>query len=347
MTTREARDPVAVVRENLAEWEVPHVELDVFGTADAAAIVEQVDEFVRRHLGPGVAAYLFCSSSVGSTHGLILADGRRVVLKARPPPDTNPDLPLDRESLRQVVRVQRFLTAHDYPCPEPLLEPEPLGRGLATVETYLDAGRLVDGHDPRGRRLIAASLAEHIALLRRMPDPPRLDHFAVPDARLFPMPHGKIFKPSEPDTGWVRALARRARDVTREVDSALVLGHCDWRVEHLRFADERLVVSHDWDSLSMRSEVGIVGVNAHGHTADWSQEQIRRVPTAGGILGFIADYEAARGEPFTREQHRAARAWAVYSIAYGAWISIAPGDTDWPEDSWPALLRGCGEDLLR
>ncbi|WAS96696.1 phosphotransferase [Nannocystis punicea] len=347
MTSREARDPVAVVRENLAEWEVPHVELDVFGTADAAAIVEQVDGFVRRHLGTGVAAYLFCGSSVGSTHGLLLADGRRVVLKARPPAETNPDLPLDRESLRQVARVQRFLAARGYPCPEPILEPEPIGRGLATIETYLDAGRLVDGHDPRGRRLIAAALVEHIGLLRNMPDPPRIGHFAVPDERLFPTPHGKIFSPSESDTGWVRALGRRARDITRAADSPLVLGHCDWRVEHLRFADDRLVATYDWDSLAARPEVCIVGVDAHGHTADWSQEQVRRVPTPEGILGFIADYEAARGEPFTREQHRAARAWAVYWIAYGAWISIAPGDTDWPEDSWPALLRRCGEELLR
>ncbi|MCY0990612.1 hypothetical protein OV203_25945 [Nannocystis sp. ILAH1] len=144
----------------------------------------------------------------------------------------------------------------------------------------------------------------------------------------------------------MRGLARRAREVAGVAASPLVLGHCDWRVEHLRFAGDRLVACYDWDSLATRPEVSIVGVNAHGHTADWSQEQVRRVPTPEAILQFIADYEAARGEPFTRAQHRAARAWAVYSIAYGAWISIAPGDTDWPEDSWPALLRRCGEDLL-
>ena len=126
-----------------------------------------------------------------------------------------------------------------------------------------------------------------------------------------------------------------------------VLGHCDWRVEHLRFSGERLVASYDWDSLATRAETCVVGVNAHGHTADWSQAQTRRVPTPEGIPGFIADYERARGRRFTGAEHHAARAWAVYWIAYGAWISITPGSTDWPDDSWPALLQQCGELLLR
>lgn len=64
------------------------------------------------------------------------------------------------------------------------------------------------------------------------------------------------------------------------------------------------------------------------------------------MLGFIAAYDRARAVPFTREQHRRVRAWAVYCIAYGARISIAPGDTDWPQDSWAALLRDCGERRL-
>lgn len=346
MSAPAARDPVEVVRASLAGWEVPFVELAVFGTADAGAIVEQVDGFARRHLGAGVAGYLFCGASVGSTHGLVLADGRRVVLKARPPPDTNRDLPLGRAALAAIVEAQRFLVRHGFPCPAPILGPEPLGHGLATVEAYLGDGALVDGHDPHGRRLIAATLCAHIEQLRGLGHPPPLRHFVVPEERLFPTPHSRLFQPSAADTGWVRDLARRARSVTRAARSRAVLGHCDWRVEHLRFTGDRLVASYDWDSLSTRPEVCVVGVNAHGHTADWSQERVRRVPTCEGIVAFIADYEAARGAPFTAEERRAARAWAVYWIAYGAWISIAPGDTDWPADSWPALLRECGEALL-
>lgn len=341
------RDPVAVVRANLDEWDVPFVELDIFATADPTQIVAHVDRFVRQHLGSGVAGYLLCTSSVGSTHALELADGRRVVLKARPPATTNPDLPLGRSALQQVVDVQRFLADRGYPCPAPLLGPKPLVHGLATVEAYLGDGDMLDAHDPHVRRLVAAELHRHIDLLRALPGPPPLAHFSVPRGRLFPTPHSKLFTPSAPDTVWVRDLARRARAVAEAVRSPPVLGHCDWRVEHLRFTGERLVASYDWDSLTTRPETCIVGVDAHGHTADWSQERVRRVPTPDGILGFIADYEHARGRPFTRAEHHAARAWAVYWIAYGAWISITPGSTQWPDDSWPALLQQCGEALLR
>lgn len=339
-------DPVAVVRANLAEWEVPFVELDIFATADPARIVAHVDEFVRAHLGSRVAGYLQCSSSVGSTHAVELADGRRVVVKARPPATTNPDLPLDRAALRQVALVQRLLADHGYPCPAPLLGPEPLGRGLATVEAWLADGAQVDAHQPHARALVAAELHRHVALLRELQPKVALGHFRVSEGRLFPTPHSKLFAPSEADTGWVRALARRARAIAGAAASPELLGHCDWRVEHLRFTGDRLVATYDWDSLSTRTETCIVGVNAHGHTADWSQEAVRRVPTADGVLGFIADYERARGRPFTAAEHHAARAWAVYWIAYGAWISIRPGETAWPDDSWPALLQQCGAALL-
>lgn len=344
---RPARDPVAVVGASLAGWDTPFVELDVFATADPARIVAHVDEFVRRHLGSGVAGYLLCTASVGSTHAVELTDGRRVVVKARPPARTNPDLPLDRPALERVVAAQRHLVERGYPCPAPLLGPRPLVRGLATVEAWLDDGAQPDAHDPHVRRLVAAELRRHIELLRDLPGPAPRARPGAPRGRLFPRPHSKLFTPSEPDTAWVRDLARRARAVAEAIPSPPVLAHCDWRVEHLRLAGERLVASYDWDSLAVRPETCVVGVDAHGHTADWSQETVRRVPTPDGVLGFLADYERARGRRFSPAEHHAARAWAVYWIAYGAWISITPGSTTWPDDSWPALLRACGEDLLR
>lgn len=99
--------------------------------------------------------------------------------------------------------------------------------------------------------------------------------------------------------------------------------------------------------MALRTEVDLVGGNAHGFTADWSQGVARRVPTYGDIVGFIADYEEAKAHPFSRDEHRVIRAWAAYWIAYGAWISIQPGDSEWEDDSWPALLANCGKKLLR
>lgn len=340
------RDAAEVIQEHLDEWDVAFVELDVFGTDDAARIAEIVDRFAREQLGAGVAGYLRYASSVGSTHCVELVDGRRVVIKARPSAETGAPVPLDREALTQIMGVQRYLAVQGYPCPAPLLGPVPIARGLATVEAYLERGELRDGHDPHVRGLIAAGLREQIGRLSPISHTVTLRHFEVPADRLFPGPHGKLFVPSEADTGWVRELGRRARGLAEAAASPLALGHCDWRVEHIRFDGDAIVATYDWDSIAVRPELQIVGTNAHGHTADWSQEAIRRVPTHAGILGFIEDYERARPAPFTAAEHRGARAWAAYWIAYGAWISIAPGESDWPEDSWPALLRECGERLL-
>jgi hypothetical protein len=339
------REPTLVIQEHLDEWDVAFVELDVFDTDDAAQIAETIDAFTREHLGSGIAGYLQYMSSVGSTHCVELEDGRRVVIKARPMVADAP-VPLDRDALEQIMAVQRYLAAWGYPCPAPLVGPVPIARGFATVEAYIEHGHLRDGHDPHVRELIATSLHEHITLLSPLARTVRLRHFQVPADRLFPRPHGKIFTPSHADTGWVRDIARRARDIAEAAASPLVLGHCDFRVEHIRFDGDAIVATYDWDSVAVRPELQILGTNAHGHTADWSQEAIRRVPTLEGMLAFIEAYARARPVPFTAEQQRGARAWAAYWIAYGAWISIAPGDTDWPDDSWPALLRACGEALL-
>lgn len=340
-------DPVAAIKRELDDWEVAFVELDVFGTDDAATIAAMVDRFAREHLGARIDGYLFYASSVGSTHGLQLVDGRRVVLKVRPPPATNPHLPLDRDALAQVFTAQHRLATAGYPCPLPLLGPTPLVHGLATIEQYMADGERRDAHDPHVRGLLARSLAEHITLLDPLLPSIAPTHFAAPRDRLFPQPHSQLFQPSEPDTIWVRELGRRARDIAESIPSPRRIGHCDWRVEHVRFAGDCIAASYDWDSVAALPETRIVGVDAHGHTADWSQQEIRRVPTHEGILGFIDDYARARLTPFTADEHRGARAWAAYWIAYGAWISIAPGERDWPDDSWPALLRACGEALLR
>ncbi len=133
-------DPVEVVRANLAEWDVPHVEKAIFETTEPDAIVTVVDRFCRQHLGSRIAGYIFQTTSIGSTHGIRLEDGRHVVLKARSPLIDNPHLHMDAQTLATVVRVMGWLHQQGYPCPEPLAGPLPLGRGLATVERYLERG---------------------------------------------------------------------------------------------------------------------------------------------------------------------------------------------------------------
>jgi aminoglycoside phosphotransferase (APT) family kinase protein len=66
---------------------------------------------------------------------------------------------------------------------------------------------------------------------------------------------------------WIDAFAQRARAAEAH-EGKPVLAHADWRVEHLRFQDGRIVATYDWDSLAFRPETELVGISAHGFTAD-------------------------------------------------------------------------------
>lgn len=147
---------------------------------------------------------------------------------------------------------------------------------------------------------------------------------------------------------WIDAFAERARQADAH-EGRPVLGHADWRVEHLRFQAGKIVATYDWDSLALRTETELVGLSAHGFNADWSLDGVRRIPSAGDIRAFVADYETARGRRFAKRERRSLFARCVYFIAYGARCahSLEPSKTDWEENSWPYLLRTEGEALLR
>ena len=125
--TRSLHDPVEIIQD-LETWHSPSVELDCYGTDNAGQIATMVEEFCRHHLDSRVRGYLFYGASIGSTHGLQLEDGRNVVIKVRPPPETNPDLRFDLESLRSICKVMNWIADLGYPCPKIILGPTPLGR---------------------------------------------------------------------------------------------------------------------------------------------------------------------------------------------------------------------------
>jgi hypothetical protein len=342
-------DPIETIRTEIQTWDSPFVELDCFGTDNAARIVEMMNAFCQAHLGSIIRGYFFYRSSIGSTHGVRLEDGREVVIKVRPPPETNPRLSLDRKSLEAVGAVMTWLSERNYPCPKLLLGPAPLARGLATVEEFLDCGQRGNGFEPECRKTIASGLAELIELLWSFKDEVScLKHFQR-GASLYPQPHSKLFDFEKTAKGaqWIDAFAERARQAEAHQGTP-VLGHADWRVEHLRFEHGQIVATYDWDSLALRPETELVGVSACGFTADWSREGVRRIPTADDIRAYVADYEDARGQRFSKGERQSLITHCVYFIAYGARCahSLEPDKSEWEEDTWPYLLRTEGEVLL-
>ncbi len=351
-------DPVETIRAHLARWKHPVVDLETFGTVEPEAMAGMLDAFCAEHLGSRVAGYLFCTASQGSTHGVALDDGRRIVVKIRSLPEeeagplSDADRRLSRRGLVSIHRALGVLAEYDFACPRPLLGPTPLGIGIATVESYLDEGELGDGFDPSCRRMIAEGLVEVIDILTPIRDElAGLRVFFQPLARRYPIPHSKLFDFEATSGGaeWIDAIADRARTRAAPV-GPLVVGHADWRIEHLRFSGDRISASYDWDSILPLPETQLVGITASSYTTDWSSYALGRVPTVQAIRDFVDDYETARGATFSADERSAIFAMAVYTTAYGARClhSLTPsrGPKDWPDDSWPGLLRMAAEPLL-
>jgi Ser/Thr protein kinase RdoA (MazF antagonist) len=306
-----------LIAQQLAEWGyVPHALPEVFPDPTPEAIGALVDEWCRRVLGAEPADAEFFSASVGSVYGLRLADGRRVVVKVHPP-RARP------RYLEAMQAVQRSLAEAGFPAPMPLAAPAPLGRGTAVAETLLDEGGPADAHDPAVRHVLAASLARLVALCRPMTalDALRENIMATRREELWPTPHDGRFDFASTTAGaeWLDEIAAHARRV-RDLDTGeLVVGHTDWRVENMRLTSDGLVTAvYDWDSIAIQREPVLVGAVAHLFTSDYRVANRVQVPTLDEALAFIADYENARGEPFSNEEHAAARAALVYAMAYTA-----------------------------
>ncbi|WP_037497465.1 phosphotransferase [Solirubrobacter soli] len=319
------------------------LERELFGTGRRA---ELVDAFCRAHLRSGVARREFSASSVGSVHGVRLQDGRRVVVKVY-------RSDVDVVHLAAVGRVQARLADSGFPAPRPLLAPTPLANGVAVVETLVDRGRWADAHVPAVRRAVAGGLA---ALLEHARREPGLVAWREAYEQLWRSPHDRRFDFAGTAHGaeWIDELASAARRRLDEcADGPVVVGHGDWRVEHLRFADGALSAVYDWDSLAVAPAPVFAGAAAHQFTADWSIEGHACAPTFEESMAFLSDFEAARGTPFSDRERQLAYAAFVAALAYSercghsdrltAFGTRPPTDAVEDDDS---ILRRHGANLL-
>jgi hypothetical protein len=335
-----------LIAEDLAQspGREPHVELAIYGFADPTRLARLLDACCLRLLGSHVRGALFYQSSVGAVAGVELTDGRRVVLKAY-----QPDRSFER--LQEVARLQRCLAQHGCLAPPVLAGPEPLGRGHLLIEAHVARGETRDGHEPAIRAAIARSLHAVSTALSPLVASSSLPPHALallPPDRLWPTPHSKLFDFEATLAGAeeIDALARLARPRMLPV-GAVVLGHSDWRAEHLRFEGQRPVAAFDWDSLCKSHEPELVGFIAHGFCADWSRSGHVQAPTLAEARAFVDEYEAARGTAFTAAERRALGAAFAYSVAYSSRCGHAYGKHEREKPgTFHHLLASHGEQLL-
>lgn len=127
-----------------------------------------------------------------------------------------------------------------------------------------------------------------------------------------------------------------------------MVAHTDWSARNVRFDEDRLLAVYDWDSLALVKESTAVGQAAMtwSVTADPGGTSF---PERGSVLGYIEDYECARGGALGSGPRRAARAAAVWVLAYTARCehSLAVRGLARPDqDTARARLAEVGEELL-
>jgi Phosphotransferase enzyme family len=287
------------------------LERRTLGTSDPELAAKRLEECCSRTLAP-VAECLFYRSNVGLVAGLVLVDGRRVVAKVHRPEQT-------RTRLTTVQRVQGHLAEHGYPCPRPVGMSH-CEHAFVTFEELCEDGEYRNGHEPPVRRAMAESLAEQIRLAAAVPEVLALSREPLRGQRVLWRDSHPMFDFAATRAGaeWIDELATRALDVLRDDPGATVVGHTDWRVEQMRFTADRISVAYDWDSLVRDSETTIVGYAARAFPLAWERGGTRLWPAREEQVAFVAEYEAARGRPFSTAERRAVAAAGVFLSPYGA-----------------------------
>ena len=330
-----------LVQRAQAVWD-DRLEQDLFGTGEPEAAAAAIEGHVRNGLGEPVEA-LFYEAGVGAVAGLVLDDGRRVVVKVH-------RWNVTVDGLAAMQSVQAHLADGGRPVPRPLLGPRALGTGLATVETFLPGDRL-DGRTPQARRLLAAGLHD---LLEGTADldagVPRALWFRPPGAALYPEPHSVRFDLGATGEGaeWIDAFAEQARTRLDGVTLPDRIGHLDWRSQNLAVDGDRIVAVYDSDAFGRAPEPAVVGNAAAGFCIDWRDDVADPPPTVEAMRAFVADYEAARGEAFDEEELEALDAANLAMIAYSTRcqhsdLALQPQLGDTSAIGWFRLLRERGE----
>ncbi len=338
------RQIIPPIAAHLAGWETAHVELAIYGTDEAHHIACALDEFCRRELRCAPVQALFYRSSISAVAGMRLLDDRKIVIKAH-----QPDWSFQR--LQEVLRLQSIVARELGLAPQVVIGPAPLGNGLATVEEYVNRGSIRNGHEAPVRQALAQSLhgvAEYLTAAVPVTTLPLSLLTSTPTSALWPRPHSKLFDFDATSRGaeYIDNLAAAARARMNPV-GARVVGHSDWRAEHVRFEGDRPVVAFDWNSLAEEREPALVGITAHMFCSDWSRGDVAPAPTLEEARAFIADYQAASGRAFTSAERALCGAAFAYSVAYTSRCGHASGvDTRGQPGTFQHLVAREGIRLL-
>lgn len=235
---------VGVIAEYLdAQPPGPSVTATIHGTLEPDLVARQITH-VLSALGSSepITDCLFHVASVGSVTGVVLADGRRLVVKAYQPSWRS-------DFLRGVLMTQDRLWRAGVPCGRPVGGPIRCGRGLATVETYLADPGQPDAFGDDERTTSAEGLA---LIVERAGFDDRLAlHPLLPRSdSLYPPPHSPLFdfEATKEGAEWIDGLASLAK--VNGPSGRRVIAHTDWSARNVRLGIGGIRAVFDLDSLA-------------------------------------------------------------------------------------------------
>jgi Ser/Thr protein kinase RdoA (MazF antagonist) len=325
-----------VIRDQIARNEsgLAVIHEAIHGSLDPTVIAGRLDEFVDKALGSTINDGLFHIASVGSVTGVVLRDGREVVIKAYQPRWSH-------RFLSAVVEAQGALADAGLACARPLAGPSTYGTGLATIESLL-----IDPGQPTtfGPAEMASSARGLGDLIAAAPELPELadNPLQRPFTGLYPQPHSPAFDFVATARGaeWIDELASRARpflDTGRQV-----VAHTDWAARNIRLGPTGLRAIYDIDSLAVVPLSKALGIAA----ATWRSTGERTDDAAPGVAEIDA-WLALYPVSLTATDVQAVFAHALYALAYSSRCEHAVDPDECLHQRARTTLRGEASEFLK
>ena len=282
--------------------------------------VDALADWCTRWLGAPPAAELFGTGNLSTVKGLRLADGREVVVKVRP----------SMPRLAGCAVVHRALWRVGFPCPEPLVDLQPLDGYAASAEALVpDFAEPPDGG-------LAALSAAGLARLEELAPGPRSVPSLTPSPSWVGWDHSEpgLWPTSDdvdadlnayPELQWLDRVAAAVRDSLRASAGDPVIGHGDWHPDNLRWQGPKLIAVHDWDSVISQPEPAIAGFAAVSFLGIDPPAPLASVEDSAA---FLDAYQQARGCRWTSEDCAAFWAAGLWQRALDAKTHSLDGDPE-------------------
>lgn len=304
----------------------------IFDTSDAIEIQRSVDVAIEDVTGVRVRRWIDAQASNGLALVIELADGERCFVKFHLPSVT-------ASHLRRLRALQASAHEAGFACAETLKGPVRFRQTHFVVDGYLSPRTTQLVRNSRTRTALASGFHQLNQLLTEWaPATWSPSTSSRPRRRdgVWPKTGNPRFSAVlQVEHPWLDAIGGEARAIIDTVDSQLMIGHGDWRMENVRVWGDDVVAIYDWDSLTQASEIGLVGTTAILHPINWAfGHPAPASPRA--VVEFVNAYERVRGRKFRRDERAAILASALYSIAFVAKCNYA---SDPDEKHWKGSAR--------